>query len=98
MSKYVINGYVHIRCENCHQGNWLKEDIYNNKKYEYNQIFCEKLCEVSFKFRQGCYTKLKKKNNNSHEEEILKMKNIKIIGTISASSSSSSSSSSLEDI
>ena len=94
MSKYVINGYVHIRCENCNKGNWLKEDIYYKKECEYNKIFCEKLCEISFKFRQGCFTKLKKNNDNASEEEILKMKNIKITGTISASSSASS----LEDI
>ena len=84
-SEYQINGFIHIICENCRKGDWIEAKQYNNKKTEYNMIFCEKICEVSYRFRNGC-SKIKKIKSDS-EVITPNIKEIKLIGTMSMVSS-----------
>ena len=81
MSKYTINGFVYLKCENCKQGSWIKEDYYYSKENKQNTMYCARICEISHRFRNG-YSKLKK-NKSDSEVNTPDIKKIKIIGTLS---------------
>ena len=78
----TVNGFVHIRCTNCNETNWILESKFININKKKNYIFCNKGCEVSYGIRNS-HIKVNKNNKKIEFDN----KEITITGTISSSCS-----------